>query len=99
MDNFIPLNGSPELQEEAVRQIANLPRLPFYQRRFEWEKDVFLVVENDPFNSSLIRIHVVLNTSPRWNAVSAISREMLEGIEYLKEHIQNEVDCIKKSAG
>ena len=98
MDNFIPLNGSPELQEEAVKQIASLPSLPIHQLRFEWEKDVFLMAENDPFNSSLIRIHVVLNTSPRWNAVSAISREMLKDIEYLKEHIQNEIDCIKKSA-
>ena len=98
MDNFIPLNGSPELQEEAVKQIANLPRLPISQRRFEWEKDVFLMVENDPFDSSLIKIGVVLNTSPRWNAVSAIPREMLKDIEYLKEHIQKEVDCIKKSA-
>lgn len=99
MDNFIPLNGSPELQEEAIRQIASLPRLPIYQRRFEWEKDVFLMAENDPFDSSLIRIRVVLNTSPRWNAVSVISREMLEDIEYLKQIIQNEIDCIKKSAG
>ena len=60
MHNFIPLNGSPELQEEAIEQIANLPSLPIHQLRFEWEKDVFLMAENDPSDSSLIRIGVVI---------------------------------------
>ena len=100
MDNFIPLNGAPELQEEAVKQIASLPESPLYELRFEWEKDVYLVIANDPFDSSLIKIGIVLNTSPRWNAVSAISREMLKDValEVIKQIIQEEINCIKKSA-
>ena len=98
MDNFIPLNGSPELQEKAVKQIASLPESLLYELRFEWEKDVYLVIANEPFRSSLIRITVLLKAKNEWIGSSIISREMLEDIEYVKEHIQDEVDCIKKSA-
>jgi len=98
MDNFIPLNGSPELQEEAVKQIANLPEYPLYELRFEWEKDVFLMAENYYFSSSLTSMTVLLKAKNEWISSFIIPREMLEDIEYLKEHIQNEIDCIKKSA-
>jgi hypothetical protein len=94
MDNFIPLNGSSELQEEAVKQIANLPESPLCELRFEWEKDVYLVIVNGPFAVDLIRITISLKEKNEWVRYTVISREMLEGVAI----IQEEIDFAKKES-
>ena len=101
MNNFTPLNGSPELQEEAVKQIANLPESPLYELRIEWEKDVYLVIANEPSSLSLIRINVIYGQPcNEWIRYITISREMLKGValEFVKQTIQDDIDYIKKSA-
>ena len=100
MDNFIPLNGAPELQEEAVKQIASLPESPLCELRFKWEKDVYLVIANEPFSSSLIRITFLLKDKNEWVRYIAISREMLKDValEVVKQIIQEEIDSAKKES-
>ena len=100
MDNFIPLNGSPELQEEVVKQIANLPESPLYELRVEWEKDVYLVIANEPSTLSLIRITILLKAKNEWVRYTVISREMLKdlALEFVKQIIQEEIDFAKKES-
>ena len=98
MNNFIPLNGAPELQEEAIKQIASLPEFPLCELRFEWEKDVYLVIANEPSTLSLIRITISLKNENEWVRYTTLSREMLKDVplEFVKQIIQEEIDSAKK---
>ena len=96
MDNFIPLNGSPELQEEAVKQIASLQEFPIHELRFEWEENVLVLAQYDPFISPLLRVNVGLKDRKEWIRYIHISREMMKDIEFVKQIIQDEIDFAKK---
>ena len=83
-----------------MKQIASLPEYPLYELRFEWEKDVYLVIANEPSTLSLIRITISLKAKNEWVRYTTISREMLKDVafEFVKQIIQEEIDSAKKES-